>query len=428
MQVDAKYCVGRGLTLKNSLDALRSSGDCFSRRHFLAGAAASAVVSSSRMMRAMESAGGKTFAYVGSYTSAVDGGANGKGIYLVAMDHASGELTQVKLAAETRNPSWLAVDPSGHYLYAANEITDFNGKSGSVSAYRIDRVSGDLELLNVVSSEGAAPAHLSVDASGKYVFVANYGGGSIAVLPVQGNGGLGAASDVHRDRGSVGPKIPADAPKGSFAFSGHDGPHAHMIEAAPGNRFVLQTDLGQDRVYVYRFDAKTGKLEPAATPFVSVHAGDGPRHFAFHPNKRWMYLLTEEASNVVFFHFDPSTGALEPQQTISALPPHFAGTSFGSEILVAPGGRFLYTVNRLHDTISIFSIGSEGRLAWIGECSTMGDYPRHIAFDPSGRFVYACNQRSDDIASFRVDGATGRLSFTGQYFPMGSPACLVFLR
>ncbi|MFC5861432.1 lactonase family protein [Acidicapsa dinghuensis] len=386
------------------------------------------VASSSRMLRGMEATNGKTFAYVGTYTSAVDGGANGKGIYLVAMDHATGELTQVKLAAETHNPSWLAVDPSGRYLYAANEVTDFHGKSGSVSAYRINRENGDLELLNVVSSEGAAPAHLSMDATGKYVFVADYAGGSIAVLPIQGNGGLGTASDVHHDTGSVGPKIAQDAPKGSFAISGHDAPHAHMIEAAPDNRFVLQTDLGQDRIYVYRFDASAGKLSPAETPFVSVNAGDGPRHFAFHPNKRWMYLLTEEASNVTFFHFDASTGALHAEQTLSALPPHFAGTSFGSEILVSPNGKFLYTANRLHDTISIFSIGSEGRLAWIGESSTMGDYPRHIAFDPSGRFAYACNQRSDAIAVFKVDAETGRLNFTGRYFGVGTPSCIVFLK
>jgi 6-phosphogluconolactonase (cycloisomerase 2 family) len=413
----------------SSIDRSRNNEKHISRRGFMAGATAFAVGSSSaRLLHGLSADQSKTLAYVGTYTSAVDGGANGKGIYLVAMDHASGELTHVKLAAETRNPSWLAIDPSGHYLYAANEVADFQGKNGSVSAYRIDRASGDLELLNVVSSEGAAPAHLSVDATGKYVFVANYGGGSIAVLPVQSNGGLGVASDIHHDSGSVGPKIPTDAPKGSFAFSGHDAPHAHMIEAAPGNKFVLQTDLGQDRIYVYRLDASAGKLEPAATPFVPVNAGDGPRHFAFHPNKRWMYLLTEEASNVTFFHFDPSTGALEAHQTLPALPPHFAGTSFGSEIVVAPGGRFLYTANRLHDTISIFSIGSEGRLAWIGESPTLGDYPRHIAFDPSGRFVYACNQRSDDITSFKMDAATGRLSFTGQYFAMGTPSCIVFLR
>lgn len=376
----------------------------------------------------MEGDNGKTLAYVGTYTSAGDGGANGKGIYLVSMDHSTGGLTPMKLAAETHNPSWLAIDPSGHYLYAANEVADFNGKNGSVSAYRIDRASGDLELLNVVSSKGALPAHLSVDATGKYVFVANYGSGSVALLPIQGNGSLGGATDVRHDTGSSGPKAAVDAPKGSFAISGHDAPHAHMIEAAPGNKFVLQTDLGQDRIHVYRLDADAGKLEPAATPFVSVDAGDGPRHFAFHTNRRWMYLLTEEASNVTFFHFDAATGALEAQQTISALPPRFAGTSFGSEIVIAPNGKFVYAANRLHDTIAVFSIGSKGTLTWLGESSTMGDYPRHFAFDPSSRFVYACNQRSDNITSFRVDAATGQLSFTGQYFAVGTPACIVFLK
>jgi 6-phosphogluconolactonase (cycloisomerase 2 family) len=400
-----------------------------SRRELLKESVAFAVLSSVlRPMHAAATNGQKTLAYVGTYSSAVDGGGgNGKGIYLFEMNATTGELTLLKLAAEALNASWLSLDPSGRYLYAANEVADFGGKTGSVSAYAVDRHNGNLQLLNVVSSEGAGPAHLSVDATGKCVFVANYAGGTVAVLPILSTGALGPATYVHQDTNSVGPRIPSTAPSGSFAFSGHDKPHAHMIHADPGNRFVLQTDLGQDRIYVSAFDPVAGKLSPLAdSPFVSVPPGDGPRHFTFHRDGRWLYSLQEEASTVVFFHFDPATGSLRPQQTISTLPPGFKGTSFTSEILLAPDGRFLYAANRLHDSIAIFSLNGEGRLTYVGETSTMGDYPRHIQIDPSGAFMYACNQRSDSIASFRVDHKTGRLTFTGQYTSIGSPACIIF--
>jgi 6-phosphogluconolactonase len=371
----------------------------------------------------------RLFAYVGTYGPSVDdGGGNGKGIYLFEMNPATGELSLIKLAAAARNASWLSLDPSGRYLYAANEVADVGGGTGSVSAFAVNQVNGNLQLLNVVSSEGAAPVQLSVDAYGKYVFVANYAGGSVAVLPILTTGALGPATYVHQDTNSVGPKIPSSAPPGSFAFSGHDNPHAHMIDADPGNRFVLQTDLGQDRIYISSFDRVAGKLSPLPdSPFVSLPPGDGPRHFAFHRNGRWMYSLQEEASTLVFFHFDPATGSLRPQQTISTLPPGFKGTSFTSEILLSPDGRFLYAANRLHDTIAIFSLNHEGRLDYLGETSTLGDYPRHIQLDPGGAFLYACNQRSDNIASFRVDQKTGLLMFTGRYTSIGSPACIVFL-
>ena len=382
----------------------------------------------SSMPKPLRAVGQKVLAYVGTYSSPVDGGGNGKGIYLFDMNPATGELTLVNLAAAAANASWLSFDPSGRFLYAGNEAATLGGTSGSVSAYSVDRHNGSLQLLNVVSSEGAGPAHLSVDLSGKYVFVANYAGGNMAVLPILPNGALGPATYVHQDTGSVGPTIPSTAPAGSFAFSGHDKPHAHMIHVDPGNRFVLQTDLGQDRIYVSQFDPASGKLSPVAdAPFVSLPPGDGPRHFTFHENGRWLYSLQEEASTVVFFHFDPSTGSLHAEQTISTLPPGFKGTSFTSEILLSSDGRFLYAANRLHDTIAIFSVGREGRLTYSGETSTRGDYPRHIQFDPAGTFLYSCNQRSDSIASFRVDRKTGQLTFTGQYTAVGSPACIIFL-
>ncbi len=391
------------------------ANDNRTRREFLQQSLAFAA--SYGVLRTARGQSRRTLAYVGTYTGK---GGNGKGIYLFEMNPETGELSLVKLAAETSNPSWISLDPSGKYLYAVNE-----DQHGSVSAFSVNRANGDLQLLNTVSSAGAGPAHLSVDASGKYVFVANYGDGSIAVLPVSPTGALGAEVYTRQDKDSVGPKTATDAPEGSFAFDGHMKPDAHMIHADPANRFVVQTDLGQDRIYIFSLDQATGKLSPL--PFVSLPPGDGPRHFTFHPNGRWLYSTQEEASTVAFFLFDPATGSVRHEQTISTLPPGFKGSNFTSEILLSPDGQFLYVANRLKNTVAIFSLNSGGRLQYLGETSTMGDYPRNIAIDPGGVFLYTCNHRSDDITSFRVDKKTGLLTFTGQYTSVGSPACITFL-
>ena len=407
-----------------------SMKEAFSRRGFLKGAAALSIASSVPVIAQSSSDNSRntrTFAYVGCYTGAVGDGSNGKGIYLFEMDQQTGALSPLKLAAEVASPSWLSLHPSGRYLYAANEVTNFDGANGSVSAYAVDRASGDLHFLNTVNSEGGGPAYISTDAGGKYVFVANYAGGSVAAFPIRPDGSLANACDVIRDSGSIGSTTPANAPPGSFAWSGHDAPHAHMIQADPNNRFVLHTDLGQDRIYVHRFDQSKGKLSPAATPFISLPTGDGPRHLAFHPNSRWLYSIQEEASTLTFFHYDPSTGSLSSQQTISTLPPGFTGTSFASGVKVSADGRFLYAANRLHDTIAIFSIASSGTLKYLGEVSTMGDYPSQFNIDPSGKFLYACNRKSDVVTSFSINRDTGLLSFTGHYTPVGSASCIVFL-
>jgi 6-phosphogluconolactonase len=401
-----------------------------SRRAFLKGAAALAVASSAASIAHAVATQGSTkkFAYVGTTTGAVGAGSNGEGIYRFDMETNSGELSHCKLVAKTPSPSWIAIHPSRKYLYAANEVANYNGGNGSVSVFAIDQASGDLSPLNTVSSEGAGPAHMSIDASGRFAFVANYGGGSIAVLPILDDGRLGAAVDVHLDNGSLGDQQATHASPGSFAISGHDAPHAHMILADPQNRFVLATDLGQDRIYVYRFNSETGTLTPLpSVPFVSLPSGDGPRHFAFHPNGQRLYAIQEEASTIVFFHYDSATGSLASRQTISTLPEDFAGSSFASEILVSPDGKFLSAANRLHDTIAIFGIDASGKLQRIGEASTMGDYPGQFQIEPSGNFLYACNRRSDNITTFRIHRETGLLTFTGQYAPVGSPGSIAFL-
>ncbi len=396
-----------------------------SRRRFLQSAAALTVAHTMpAIAQSLGTSPTHTLAYVGTYTGK-DG--NGEGIYLFNFHPGTGALTNRRLVAHTPNPSWIAIHPSRKYLYAVNEVADFHGTSGSVSAFAI-QPTGDLHALNTVSSQDAGPAHMSLDASGRFAFVANYGGGSISVLSIRSDGSLGSAVDVHRDEGSIGSTRATSAPPGSFAISGHDTPHAHMIAADPQGRFVLATDLAQDRIYVYRFNTATGKLAPLEhQPFVTLPNGDGPRHFAFHPNGRWLYSLQEESSTIAFFHYNAATGTLRAQQTISALPPGFAGTSFASEILVAPDGKVLYAANRLHDTVTVFSISADGTLAFISETSTLGDYPVQLRFSPGAAFLYACNRRSDVITCFRRDRATGRLTFTGQYTSVGSPGSITFL-
>ncbi len=369
--------------------------------------------------------------YVGTYSSPAgpEGSkGNGEGIYLFEMDPATGALTQRDLFKNDSNPSWLALDRSGTHLYSANETSDYKAtKSGSVSAYSVDRANGRLTLLNTVSSEGAGPAHLSLHPSGKYVLVANYFGGTVAVLPILANGSLDAATDVKEDQGKVGPIHAATGPPGSFAISGHDQPHAHMILSDPSGKFVLSTDLGLDQIFIWKFDAQNGKLIANDPPSVSVPPGDGPRHFAFHPNARWMYSLQEEASTMVAYDWDGESGKLTARQTISTLPQGFAGTDFTSEVVVSADGKFVYAANRLHDSIAWFSVGSTGTLTLAGEEWTRGDYPRSFTIDPTGKFLFSCNQRGDAVAVFRVNPKTGALKFTGQYTHVGTPAIVVFL-
>ncbi|MGH9470079.1 MAG: lactonase family protein [Terriglobia bacterium] len=374
---------------------------------------------------------GVLLAYVGAFSSpkGPEGSiGRGEGIYLFEVDASTGALSHREVFKDAANPSCLALDPSGTHLYSADEISGFEGTpAGSVSAFSVDRASGRLSLLNTVSSEGAGPTYISIHPSGRYLFVANYAGGSVAVLPIRAGGGLGRASDVHHDTGSAGPPRAASAPRGSFAISGHDAPHAHCILPDPSGQFVLSTDLGMDRIFVWEFDAQAGRLSPASPAYVSLPPGDGPRHLAFHPNGRWLYSIQEEGSTLVLFHYDERTGKLAAKQTISTLPEEFAGTNFTSEVSVSPDGKFVYAANRLHDSISCFSVGPGGRLSFSSDTWTRGDYPRSFAIHPAGGFLYSCNQRADAITIFRIYRPTGGLAFTGQYVPVGTPSMMVFL-
>ena len=353
---------------------------------------------------------------------------NGQGIHLFQVNRATGALTPAGLEEVATSPSCLAVNAAGNRLYTANETARIGeDKQGTVSAFVIDRADGHLTPLNTVGSGSPGPTYISFHPSGRFLLVANYFGGSVAVLPILPDGRLGEASDVKHDAGTIGPTQATNAPPGSRAFSGHDRTHAHMIQADAAGRFVLHVDLALDQIFVWKFDAKQGVLTPSDPPSVSLPAGDGPRHFQFHPNGRWLYSIQEEGSTIVRFDYDADAGRLTARQTISTLPPGFAGSNFCSGILVSADGRFVYAGNRLHDSIGIFSVGPNGDLSFVGEEWTRGDYPRSFSFDPTGQFLYCCNQRCDNIAVFRVNRNTGALAFTGHYTPVGNPSIVVFL-
>jgi 6-phosphogluconolactonase (cycloisomerase 2 family) len=352
---------------------------------------------------------------------------NGRGIHICHVDRRTGAMTPAGVYEMGTSPSCLALNRSGNCLYSANE-TDRVGQhnEGTVSALAVRSSGGKLTLLNTVPSGGAGPTYLSVHPSGRFLLVANYFGGSVAVLPILGDGRLAAATDIKNDAGKIGPTRAAHAPPGSFAISGHDHTHAHMIQADPSGRFVLHADLGLDRIFVWKFDDQRGTLTPNDPQAVALPAGDGPRHFHFHPNGRWLYSIQEEGSTIVAFDYDAAKGRLSACQTISTLPPGFAGSNFCSEILVSADGRFVYAGNRLHDSIAVLSVGASGKLNYVGEEWTRGDYPRSFSFDPTGEFLCCCNQRSDNIAVFRIDRRSGGLTFTGHYVAVGNPSMIVF--
>lgn len=410
-----------------------------SRRNLLKGAGALAAAGAIPQAFGQQATGapfGTIWLYISTYTSAAPSafGNNGQGIYLLQLDLFTGQLTELGLVGpvlttpNTGSPSTIALDPSRTHLYAGNEL----GPPGAVTAYSINRLTGALTLLNQQPAVGS-PAYVGVDANSKYLFSAEYTGAYFEVFPIMGDGSLGPAVFQQFDTDHVGPMKATNGPPGSFAISAHEGPngHPHMMQTDLSNRWVLGADAGQDRIYVWQLTpGNTPPLTPAATPFTYVPAGtapsgDGPRHFAFHPNGRWLYSIQEEASTIIYWRFDPSSGSLSQQQMLSSLPPGFAGTSFTSEIRVSPDGRYVYGANRTNDTIGVFRIGADGTLTQITHASTLGDYPRIFTIDPFGLFAVVGNQRADNVTTFRVSGA--QLIFTGNYTPVGSPSGMVFL-
>jgi len=408
-----------------------------SRRRFVTSSASLAMIAPMTSSAQAVAGGEKLFAYVGTFSSPLKDvlptqvdlpPGNGRGIHLFEVNRQTGALLAAGIHEMGTSPSCLVANAAGTRLYSANE-TDRVGpdKHGTVSAFSIHPQSGQLEHLNTVPSGGAGPTFVSLHPSGRHLLVANYFGGSVAVIPVDKEGRLGQPSDVKNDAGKVGPTRAANAPPGSFAFSGHDRTHAHQILPDPSGKFVIHVDLGLDTIFVWKFDAATGKLEPASAHRVALPPGDGPRHFHFHPNGKWFYSIQEEGSTIALFDYEAESGRLTHRQTVSSLPKGYAGSNFCSEILVSDNGKFVYAGNRLHDSIGVFSVGPAGTLTHLADEWTRGNYPRSFAFDPSGGYLYCCNQRADHLSIFKADKATGLLSFTGMFVPVGNPSMILFV-
>ncbi|HUI75837.1 MAG TPA: lactonase family protein [Candidatus Acidoferrum sp.] len=354
------------------------------------------------------------FVYVGTYTEKTQS----KGIYEYRFDAASGSISSAGVAAETVNPSFLAVHPSGKYLYAVNEAAITDGdKHGAVSAFSIDPQTGKLTLLNQVSSLGVDPCFISFDKTGKYALVANYTSGSVAVFPVLGDGKIGKETAFIQDSGKLGPNAKRQ-----------EGPHAHFIATTADNRYAVESDLGLDEILVYKFDASNGTLTPNDPPYFRIKPGSGPRHIAFSADDKFAYVVSEMGSTVTALRFDARKGSFKQLQAISTLPPGYSGRNDAAEIAIHPNGKFLYASNRGNDSIAIYAIDpKKGTLTPQGGIPTGGKEPRHFTFDPSGKFMFIENQFSDQIVVTHVDPATGALSSSAQTIQVPSPVCLVFV-
>jgi 6-phosphogluconolactonase len=354
----------------------------------------------------LNSVAGESLVYFGTYT-----GAKSHGIYVSRFDPATGKLSTPELAAEIKNPTFLAVAPGRHFLYAVGEVGQ-----GVVSAFAISSATGKLAPLNHQSSGGNGPCHISVDATGKCLLVANYGSGSVAALPIHADGSLGEVVTMIQHTGS-GPNPQRQA-----------GPHAHFILPSPDNRFTLDCDLGLDKIFINRLDAEAAKLTANAPPFATVAPGSGPRHFIFAHDGRFVYVINEMGGTITVFSCAVTNAAMTEVQTVSTLPKDFSGSNTAAEIALHPNGKFLYGSNRGHDSIAVFAVDQKtGRLAFVGHQSTLGRTPRHFAIDPTGRWLLAENQASDSVVVFALDPEPGKLTPTAQSIAVGSPVCAVFI-
>lgn len=352
------------------------------------------------------------YVYVGTYTSG-----ESEGIYVYRMDSDTGALEYSSKVTGVENPSFLDIHPSGRYLYSVNEIGEYEGKaSGAVTAFYIHQSTGEISFLNQRATGGGAPCHVSVDATGKYLLVANYGGGSAAALPIGKDGRLGEASDFVQHKGS------------SVNEGRQTAPHAHSIVIDANNGYALVPDLGLDKILIYQLDLENGGLIPNSQPWVRVHPGAGPRHLDFHPNREYAYVINELDSTFTAFRYDDRSGTLTEIQTISTLPEDFDGRSHCADVHVHPSGKFLYGSNRGHDSIVICSIDSEtGMLDYMSCESTQGQTPRNFCLNPAGTFLLAANQQTNSIVTFTVNPDTGELTETGHVVEVPTPVCLKML-
>src|SRR5215471_7139600 len=380
---------------------------------------AAALLTAALSLAAQTPGNSQFFLYAGTSTNH----GTSKGIYAYRYDSTNGKTEPLGLAAESASPSFLAVDPNHRFLYSVNEISNFavpgapaGTRAGSVTAFAIDEKTGHLTQLNAVSSKGGGPTHLSVDRSGKWVAAANYGGGSVALFPVQSDGKLGEATGFAQHTGaSVTPRQTA--------------PHAHGAYFSPDSRFLFVADLGLDKIMAYRVNSASGALEPLDPAFAPLKPGSGPRHMAFAPNGRFAYTANELNSTVSAFSYDKSAGRLSEIQTLPSIQGYDGtnGVNYPSEVEVDAQGKFLYVANRNGDNIAVFAIAADGQLAPSSQTSAGGKYPRHFALDPSGNYLFVENQNSGNIVEFSVDRGTGALTPTGAALKTSVPMCVVFV-
>jgi 6-phosphogluconolactonase len=349
--------------------------------------------------------------YVGTYTNGTS-----KGIYTCRFDTAEGQFTSPELAAPAVNPSFLAIEPTGRYLYSVNEVDTFQGKpAGAVSAFSIDRSTGILSLLQQVSSMGGSPAYISIDRSSRFVMVANYTGGSVTVFPVGSDGRLGHSSSFVQHRGS-GPNRERQS-----------APHAHFIQTTTDNRSALAADLGADKIFIYALDPLKGLLRPAEQASLSMTPGSGPRHVGFSPNGRVAYVLNELASTVTLLRLGADSRMFEKDRSVSTLPQNFSGTNTAAEVATDAAGTYLYASNRGNNSIVRFTINAkDGTLSDPQWTQSGGSAPRYFCLDPTGNWLLAANQNSDNITVFRIDRSNGRFGATPQVLKVPSPVCIVF--
>jgi 6-phosphogluconolactonase len=357
--------------------------------------------------------GKELLAFFGTYTN----NGKSKGIYCYKLDLATGKLTSVGVTEGIKNPSFLAIHPSGNFLYAVSEVSDADGKpGGAVTAFSLDRKSGALKALNHQSSEGAGPCYVATDKTGKVALAANYGSGSVASMPIKSDGSLEKAASAIQHEGS------------SVTKGRQDGPHAHSINVSPDNRFAIAADLGLDKLLIYKLDLAKGTLTANDPAFTATPPGGGPRHFAFHPSGRFAYNCNEILSSVTAYTYDAAKGSLTQIQTIATLPEETKGNST-AEIQAHPSGKFVYCSNRGHDSLAIFTVDEKtGKLTAAGHQKTAGRTPRNFGIDPTGAYIVACNQNTDNVAVFKVDQTTGKLTQVGESINIPSAVCVKFLK
>jgi 6-phosphogluconolactonase len=335
----------------------------------------------------------------------------GSGIPEFRLDTATGKLNPLGSMASTKTPAWLAIAPSGQYVYAVNEQAD------SISAFQVDAATGKLTALNQVPTKGKGPCHASVDHTGKALFVANYGSGSLESFQIQPDGKIGAPASFIQNEGSSANK------------QRQAGPHAHSANISPDNRFLVLADLGLDKLLVFKIDPATAKLTPNDPPFTSIKPGSGPRHLVFSPNARFAYVIDEMGNTIIGFSWDKRKGVLKEIQSVGTLPDGFTGENTTAEIYMSPDGKFLYGSNRGTGTIAVYAADANtGMLTKVQDAATGGTTIRSFGIDPTGQFVLAGLQEKNSVVEFKRDKASGKLTLTGEKVDSDSPVCVRFLK